>query len=73
VTVISALAAFDVVYIMTGGGPGTTTIVPGLAIYQLAFSQNQVGLAASIGIVLSLLVYAVVLAINFVSRERPDV
>jgi raffinose/stachyose/melibiose transport system permease protein len=72
VTVISALAAFDVVYIMTGGGPGTATIVPGLAIYQLAFSYNKVGLGASLGIVLSLLVYAVVLAINFLSRERAD-
>lgn len=73
VTVISALAAFDVVYIMTGGGPGTTTIVPGLAIYQYAFSYNEVGLAASLGIVLSLLVYAIVLLINFVGRERSDV
>jgi raffinose/stachyose/melibiose transport system permease protein len=72
VTVISALAAFDVVYIMTGGGPGTTTIVPGLAIYQLAFSYNEVGLAACLGIVLSLLVYAVVLLINFLARERAD-
>jgi raffinose/stachyose/melibiose transport system permease protein len=72
VTVISALAAFDVVYIMTGGGPGTTTIVPGLAIYLYAFSYNKVGLAGALGIVLSLFVYAIVLLINFVARGRRD-
>ena len=49
VTTISALAAFDVVYIMTAGGPGNTTMVPGLAIYQLAFSDNKVGLQFASG------------------------
>ncbi len=29
VTVIASLAAFDIVYISTGGGPGATTAVPG--------------------------------------------
>ena len=31
VTVIAALASFDIVYIATGGGPGLATTVPGLA------------------------------------------
>ena len=70
VTVISALASFDLVYIMTDGGPGTSTSVPGVTIYRLAFSYNQVGLAAALGIVLSLLVYALVIAINYFGRER---
>ncbi len=30
VTIIAALAAFDIVYISTGGGPGLATMVPGL-------------------------------------------
>ena len=30
VTVIAALASFDVVYVMTGGGPGESTTVPGV-------------------------------------------
>ncbi|HLU11618.1 MAG TPA: ABC transporter permease subunit [Oceanobacillus sp.] len=30
VTVIAALAAFDIVYVSTAGGPGTSTAVPGL-------------------------------------------
>ena len=33
VTVIAALASFDIVYISTSGGPGNATMVPGLEIY----------------------------------------
>ena len=69
-TVISALASFDVVFIMTQGGPGTSTTVPGVTIYRLAFNYNQVGLAAALGIVLSLLVYVLVLGINLLFRDK---
>ena len=52
VTVIASLAAFDIVYISTLGGPGTTTTVPGLEIYRLAFYGRQVGLASALAVVL---------------------
>ncbi len=48
VTVIAALASFDIVYIATGGGPGHSTTVPGLEIYRLAFAHRQVGLASAL-------------------------
>ena len=41
VTMIAALARFDIVYIATGGGPGGSTAVPGLEIYQLAFAAGR--------------------------------
>ncbi len=41
VTVIAALASFDIVYIATQGGPGNATMVPGLEIYYLAFAQRR--------------------------------
>ena len=40
VTVIAALAAFDIVYVSTGGGPGGATAVPGIQIYILAFLER---------------------------------
>ena len=70
ITVISALASFDIVYVMTLGGPGSSTTVPGIEIYKLAFSYNQVGLASAVAIVLSILVYVLVLLINFTFRNR---
>ena len=68
VTVIAALASFDIVYIATGGGPGLATMVPGLDIYQLAFAGRQVGLASALAVVLFILVLVCVLPIQRLAR-----
>ena len=72
VTVIAALAAFDIVYISTGGGPGHATAVPGIQIYILAFVERQVGLASALAVMLTLLVLAIVLPLQWFSRERVE-
>ncbi len=71
VTVIASLAAFDIIYISTLGGPGSTTTVPGLEIYRLAFSGRQVGLASALAVVLIVLVLLTVLPIQRLTREEP--
>ena len=70
VTVIAALAAFDIVYVATGGGPGNATAVPGIQIYILAFSQRQIGLASALAVLLMVLVIIVILPIQRLSREN---
>jgi len=69
VTVIAALASFDIVYIATGGGPGIQTTVPGLEIYRLAFAHRQVGLASALAVVLMVLVIVCVLPIQWLTRQ----
>ena len=49
-TVIAALRTFDLVYITTSGGPGTSTSVPSYEVYHRAFELGQVGSAAAIGV-----------------------
>ena len=68
-TVIAALASFDIVYIATGGGPGQATTVPGLEIYRLAFAHRQVGLASALAVVLMILVVICILPIQWAMRE----
>jgi ABC-type sugar transport system permease subunit len=68
VTVIAALASFDVVYVTTNGAPGDTTTVPGLLVYRLAFTDGQVGVASALAIALTLIILLVVLAINRLVR-----
>jgi len=70
VTVIAALAAFDIVYVSTGGGPGHATAVPGIQIYILAFLERQVGLASALAVIVMLLVLAVILPIQRLTRRR---
>ena len=69
VTIIAALAAFDIVYVSTGGGPGNATAVPGIQIYILAFLERQVGLASALAVVLVILVLLVILPIQRLSRD----
>jgi raffinose/stachyose/melibiose transport system permease protein len=68
VTIIAALAAFDIVYVSTGGGPGNATAVPGIQIYILAFLERQVGLASALAVVLVVLVLVIILPIQRLSR-----
>ena len=70
VTMIAALASFDIVYIATGGGPGHSTTVPGLEIYRLAFAHRQVGLASALAVVLMLLVVICILPIQWLTRAE---
>lgn len=69
VTVIAALASFDIVYIATQGGPGNRTMVPGLQIFYLAFSEREIGLASALAVVLVLLVLLVVVPLQWFTRE----
>jgi len=62
VTVIAALAAFDIVYVATAGGPGNSTAVPGRQVYILAFTQRAVGLASALAVILMVLVIVVILS-----------
>jgi raffinose/stachyose/melibiose transport system permease protein len=69
VTVVAALAAFDIVYVSTGGGPGNSTAVPGIQIYILAFLERQVGLASALAVLVTLLVLVVILPIQRLTRQ----
>ncbi len=69
VTVIAALAAFDIVYVSTGGGPGNATRVPGIQIYITAFLERQIGLASALAVVLIILVLLIILPIQRLTRD----
>lgn len=55
--------------VLTGGGPGTSTLVPGLYVYQAAFDYNQLGYSAAIGMAMTVVVLLLVLALNVASRK----
>ncbi|MDN0196759.1 sugar ABC transporter permease [Streptomyces sp. S.PNR 29] len=70
ITIIAALASFDVVYLSTQGGPGTQTMVPGVAVYNLAFNDARLGAASALAVVLALVVIAVVVPLQRLFREK---
>jgi raffinose/stachyose/melibiose transport system permease protein len=70
VTIINALSAFDIVYVTTAGGPGNSTAVPGVKIYILAFTEQRIGLASALAVLLMILVLVVVLPLQRLNREE---
>jgi raffinose/stachyose/melibiose transport system permease protein len=70
ITIIAALASFDVVYLATQGGPGTQTMVPGVMVYNLAFNESRLGAASALAVVLALIIIAVIVPLQRLFRER---
>jgi raffinose/stachyose/melibiose transport system permease protein len=67
--VIGALKTFDLVYVTTHGGPGTSTSVPSYEVYHRAFVTDEVGSACAVAITLAVLIFIVSWLINRVDRE----
>jgi raffinose/stachyose/melibiose transport system permease protein len=68
-TVVAALKTFDLVYITTRGGPGTSTTLPAFEAYNRAFNTGKVGSAAAVAIVLTALILGVTVLIQ---KVQPD-
>ena len=56
VNTIAAFQSFPFFYIMTSGGPGLTTMVMPLYLYNKAFEQLYFGYASAIALVLFLMI-----------------
>ena len=56
---LDALRVFDVVYVLTGGGPANTTSTLSIYAYQLSFQTLQFGPGAAVAMVIFLLVLGV--------------
>ena len=66
---IDVFRALEVMYIMTGGGPGRSTELLSLHIYNRAFSAQQLGYASAIAVLLILIVSA--LSIGILVKGNP--
>ncbi|TCC62265.1 sugar ABC transporter permease [Kribbella pittospori] len=64
VEVIGSFQVFDVVYIMTGGGPGRSTYTLGYMLYDQAFKYFDFGYASAVAVAL----FVIVLVIALVQR-----
>ncbi|GMA38180.1 carbohydrate ABC transporter permease [Mobilicoccus caccae] len=70
-TVIAALKTFDLIYIMTKGGPGRQTSVPSYEVYYQAFEIGRVGAASALGVCLAAVIFLISFVINRIG-DRED-
>ncbi|MFO7881558.1 MAG: sugar ABC transporter permease [Kosmotogaceae bacterium] len=63
-----SLRVFDLVWLMTGGGPGTSSEILSTFMYRTAFSRNRFGYGASIGTIMFVL--SMIIVIPFFLKLR---
>jgi ABC-type sugar transport system permease subunit len=68
--VIESFQVFDIVYVLTRGGPGDSTTVLGIYAYDQAFETRRRGYGATIGVILFGLLTLVLLAQWRLTRNR---
>ncbi|MGQ9631198.1 MAG: carbohydrate ABC transporter permease [bacterium] len=56
-TIINGLQGYVGIMILTNGGPGDATMVPGLHLYNNGFNYNRMGYACAIGTALFVLIF----------------
>jgi raffinose/stachyose/melibiose transport system permease protein len=69
-TVVGSLKLFDLPYILTNGGPGTSSYTLFLAVYNAAFKDNNFGYATAGGIVLAIFIVIVSIVQLTVTRRK---
>lgn len=67
---LSTLGVFGLIYMMTGGGPGTSTLTLPIFMYRQAFVSQQLGYGTAISMLL--LVIGIVLSIIYTRVLRDD-
>lgn len=64
---LNSVTSFDLVYVMTGGGPGRATEILVTYIYKLGFTQTRFDYAAAVTVIFFLLLLSVTWAANRLS------
>lgn len=68
--VTGSFKSFDLIYVLTNGGPNHSTEVPSTLMISMLFLRNRYGMGSTIAFVLILLCFAAALIINFIFKER---
>ncbi len=70
--IISTFNGFDLVWLLTGGGPGNSTRVLSIEVFNRAFVSYQMGRAASLTTLMFLFLGVMVFVLLTLQREQPE-
>lgn len=67
---ILSFKVFDEIFLLTGGGPGTSTEVINFSINRVFFAQDRVGMGSAMSLITIIGVAALIVLANLVARRR---
>ncbi|QIK68172.1 sugar ABC transporter permease [Nocardioides sp. HDW12B] len=68
-TMVAALRTFDLVYVMTAGGPGNASRVPSYEVYDRAIQEGDVGTGITVALVLTALILLATWLVNRIAGD----
>ncbi|MCA1648098.1 MAG: sugar ABC transporter permease [Chloroflexi bacterium] len=71
-SLIGSLKYFDLIWVMTGGGPSNATELMATYMYKQAFEQYRMGYASAIAVVLFVIAFVVSSAVLIVDQRRSE-
>jgi raffinose/stachyose/melibiose transport system permease protein len=72
-TLIGSMKVFDLIFVMTAGGPGDASESLAIRLYKEAFTLNHFGYATAVGIVMSVLILALsVINLRFLRQREVE-
>jgi len=69
-TMVAALRTFDLVYVMTGGGPGDASRVPAYEVYDRAILEGEVGTGITVALVLTAVILCATWLVNRIAVDE---
>jgi glucose/mannose transport system permease protein len=64
-----AIKSFDLIMALTNGGPGTSSDVPSIFMYQFAFTRGQLGLGAASAVMMLMTIVAVLVPLMYLETR----
>ncbi len=69
-TMVAALRTFDLVYVMTAGGPGNASRVPSYEVYDRAIQEGDVGTGITVALLLTVVILAATWLVNRIAGDE---
>lgn len=70
--IAGSIKVFDIIFVMTDGGPGSATDVPATLMYDQAFIYSKFGYASSIGVIIIGLSLIITFSLNYFLDEKEE-
>ncbi|NAO99683.1 ABC transporter permease subunit [Halomonas sp. MG34] len=71
--IVGSLKYFDLIYVMTGGGPNGASEVMASYMYKLAFSSNEFGYGSAIGFLLLIITLIVTVIVRKATATKEEI